>query len=156
MFILLISKSCVKVTFEKMTLFCCCSVAKSCPILCDPRYCSPPGSSVHSVFQARILEWVVISFSRGSSWTRDQTCVSCIEGGFFTVWAQMVKNPLSMRDTWIQPKTWYIVCVQTNTSFLPWFLWTVGYSQQRGRWKTKHCFSFPSLVRHHSYSSIIE
>ena len=46
--------------------------------------CNPPVSSVHGVFQARILEWVAISFSRGSSWTRDCTCVSCISGGIFT------------------------------------------------------------------------
>ena len=45
--------------------------------------CSLPGSSVHGIFQARILEWVVISFSRRSSWPRDQTCVSCIAGRFF-------------------------------------------------------------------------
>ena len=41
-------------------------------------YCSPPGSSVHGIFQARIVKWVAISFSRGSSWPRDQNCVSCI------------------------------------------------------------------------------
>ena len=45
----------------------CCLIPKSCPTLCDPIHCSPPGSSVHSIFQARILEWVVISFSRGSN-----------------------------------------------------------------------------------------
>ena len=39
---------------------------------------SPPGSSVHGMFQARILEWVAVSFSRGSSWPRGQTCISCI------------------------------------------------------------------------------
>ena len=49
--------------------------------------CSLPGSSVHGISQARILEWIVISFSRGSSWPRNQTWVSCIEGRFFTVWA---------------------------------------------------------------------
>ena len=42
-------------------------VAQSCPTLCDPTDCSPPGSSVHWIFQARILEWVAISFSRVSS-----------------------------------------------------------------------------------------
>ena len=52
--------------------------------LCEPRNCSPPGSSVHGISQARILEWVAISFSRGSSQPRDQTCVSCTAGGFFT------------------------------------------------------------------------
>ena len=50
---------------------CECSVAQSCPILCDPMDCSLPGSSVHGVFQARILEWVSISSSRGSSPPRD-------------------------------------------------------------------------------------
>ena len=42
-------------------------VTQSCPTFCDPMDCSPPGSSVHGIFQARILEWVAISFSRGSS-----------------------------------------------------------------------------------------
>ena len=46
--------------------------------------CSLPGSSVHGILQARILEWIAISFSRGSSWPRDQTRVSCITGSFFT------------------------------------------------------------------------
>ena len=49
-----------------------------------PMDCSLPGSSVHGILQARILEWVAISSSRGSSWPRDQTCVSCIASGFFT------------------------------------------------------------------------
>ena len=49
--------------------------------------CSPPGSSVHGIFQARILEWVAIPFSRGSSQPRDQTQVSCMTGRFFTIWA---------------------------------------------------------------------
>ena len=55
-----------------------CSVCiLSCVLLfCNPIDCSPPGSSVHGILQARILEWVAISLSRGSSWPRDQTCVS--------------------------------------------------------------------------------
>ena len=53
-------------------------VAQSCPTLCNPMDCSLPGSSVHGIFQARILEWVAISFSSGSSWPRDQTWVSCV------------------------------------------------------------------------------
>ena len=62
-------------------------VTKSCPTVYDPMDCSLPGSSVHGIFQERILEWVVISFSRGSSWPRDQTQVSCIAGRFFIDWA---------------------------------------------------------------------
>ena len=59
-------------------------VAESCRTLCDPMDCSPPGFSVHGILQARILEWVAISFSRVSSWPRDWTRVSCIAGWFFT------------------------------------------------------------------------
>ena len=59
-------------------------VAQSCLTLFDPMNCSPPGSSVRGIFQARILEWVVIPFSRASSQPRDRTWVSCIAGGFFT------------------------------------------------------------------------
>ena len=55
-------------------------VTQSCPTLCDPVDCSPPGSSVHGILQARILELVAISFSRGSSWPRDWTQVSRIAG----------------------------------------------------------------------------
>ena len=62
-------------------------VAQSCPTLCDPMNCSPSGSYVHGILQARILEWVAMPFSRGSSWPRNQTRVSCISGRFFTVWA---------------------------------------------------------------------
>ena len=61
-------------------------VAQSCLTLCNPMDCSLPGSSVRGLFQARILEWVAISFSRGSSQHRDRTQVSCIAGRFFTSW----------------------------------------------------------------------
>ena len=64
-----------------------CLVAQSCLTVYDPMDCSPPGSSVHGILQARILEWVAMPFSRGSSQPRDRTQVSCIAGGFFTVWA---------------------------------------------------------------------
>ena len=61
--------------------------AQSCLTLCDPMDYSPPGSSVPGILLARILEWVAIPFSRGSSQRRDQTHVSHIAGRFFTVWA---------------------------------------------------------------------
>ena len=53
---------------------------QSCLTLCDPKDCSLPGSSVHEILQARILEWVAIPFFRGSTWPRDRTWVSCIAG----------------------------------------------------------------------------
>ena len=60
-------------------------VAQSCPTLCDPVDCSLPGSSVHGILQARILEWVADPFSRESSQSRNRTQVSWIAGGFFTI-----------------------------------------------------------------------
>ena len=55
---------------------CYCLVAKLCLTVCDPMHCKLPGSSVHGIFQARILEWVIISSSRRSSWSRDRNCIS--------------------------------------------------------------------------------
>ena len=68
-------------------------VTQSCPTLCDPMDCSWPGSSVHGIFQVWILEWVAVSFSRGSSRPRDRTQVSRIVGRCFTIWAT--------REAWI-------------------------------------------------------
>ena len=63
---------------------CCCSDSQSCLTLCDPMDCSLPGSSVHGISQARVLEWVAISSSRGSSLPRDGSRVSCTGARFFT------------------------------------------------------------------------
>ena len=54
---------------------------------CDPMDCSLPGASVHGILQARILEWVAISFSRVSSWPRDRICISCIGRQVLYLWA---------------------------------------------------------------------
>ena len=66
-------------------------VTQLCPTLCDPMDCSLPGSSVHLISQVRVLEWTAISFSRGSSRSRDQTWVrfdqTCLRGRFFIIWA---------------------------------------------------------------------
>ena len=61
--------------------------AQKYPTLCDPTDCSLPGFSIHGIFQTRVLEWVAISFSRGSSWPRNWTWVSCIAGRRLTLWA---------------------------------------------------------------------
>ena len=65
----------------------CVLVPQSCPTLWDPMDCYLPGTSVSGALQARILEWVALPFSKGSSRSRDQTQVSCIAGRCFTVWA---------------------------------------------------------------------
>ena len=74
---------CMKVKSES-------EVTQSCPDFCSPMDCSPQGSSAHGIFQARMLEQVAISYSRGSSQPRDWTyifSVSCIASRFFTIWA---------------------------------------------------------------------
>ena len=80
---------------------------------CHPVDCSPPGSSVYRIFQARIVEWIAISFSRGSSRPRNQTKVSCVAGRFFTYWARR--------------EAWYIAYLFTMTyiigNILSVFLW---------------------------------
>ena len=65
----------------------CIQSLQSCLTLCNSMHCSPPGSSVHRILQARILEWVAVPTFRGSSQPKDQTHVFCIAGGLFTVWA---------------------------------------------------------------------
>ena len=69
---------CICRKFEVRFVVCCCSIAKLCLTLCHPMDCSPSGSSVRVISQARILESVPIFFSRGSSQPGDKTCVSCI------------------------------------------------------------------------------
>ena len=85
-------------------------VAQSCPTLCDPVDCSPPSSSVHGILQARILEWVAISFSRAPSRPRDWTQVSRIAGRRFNLWAtreaqitRKLKRKKSMSESLYSP-----------------------------------------------------
>ena len=84
-------------------------VAQSCQTLCDPMDCSPPGFSIQGIFQAKVMEWVAISFSRGSSWPRDQTWVSHIVGRCFTVWAKESANAKAEElglDPWVWKIPW--------------------------------------------------
>ena len=76
-----------KVGKHENVLYCAVLVAQLCPTLSDPMDCSPPGSFVHEILQARTLEWIAMSFCMGSSQPRDQTWVSQIAGKFFTTWA---------------------------------------------------------------------
>ena len=97
--------------------------------LCDPIDCSPPGSSVHGISQARILEWVSMPSSRGSSWPRNPTCISCTAGGFFT--AEPLGKPLLYR------------VLQKNTFVTQW-----QRSEKKNGWSRKaHVDIFPSRMR---------
>ena len=101
----------------------CVLVAQLCPTLWKPTECSPQGSSVHGILQARILEWIAIPFSRGFSWPRDWTLVSCIAGRFFTVWA--MGNILKKKKI---PHKWLLFLIQrtllpvSHTTVLQWYL----------------------------------
>ena len=74
-------------TESKFLMFSGAQVLQLGPTFCDPMDCSPLGSSISGILQARILEWIAVPSSRGSSRPRDGSWVSCTAGGFFTVWA---------------------------------------------------------------------
>ena len=103
---------------------------QSCPTLCDPTDCSPPGSSVHGIIPARILEWVAISFSRESSRPRDSTCVSCIDRWILYLWATREAPSFSMES---------INClVEIQTINILWVSWSIP-----SRNKNINCAFFP-------------
>ena len=89
-------------------------VSQSCLTLCDSMDCSLPSSSVHGIFQAIVLEWIAISFSRGSSQPRDQTWVFCIVDRHFDIWATrevlhyrgLECKSRKSRDTWSNRQIW--------------------------------------------------
>ena len=96
-------------------------VTQSCPTLCDPMDCRLPGSSVHGILQVRILEWVAIPFSRGSSQPKNRTQVSCMTSRFFTIWAtrealcvswviSKARNKSSQMERWYLPskQAWHV------------------------------------------------
>ena len=103
-------------------------VTQSCLTLCSPMDCSLPGSSVHGILQARVLEWVASPFSRGPSRPKDRTCISCI-GRFFTIWATREALHISnwllnfTRNTWFCV---YKICswksIFTYSSFIKMYL----------------------------------
>ena len=111
-------------------------ITQSSPTLCDPMDSSLPDSSAHEILQARILEWLAISFSRGSSRPRGRTWVSCIAGRFFTIWA--TRESLSILAYLVGRKnfTWesrpkYLDTSQANTR---WLLLHSDLWNNRKRW----------------------
>ena len=115
------------VCFMQILIMLC--IAQSCPILfCDPMDYCPPGSSVHGIFQARILEWVAISFSRGSLWPRYQTCVSCIGRQILYHWAtteaQYLSLILACLFTLIMAMFEKLITPDLTTVSFLWFLYT--------------------------------
>ena len=106
----------------------CVLVPLLCPTPCDSVCCSPPGSSVHGIFQARILEWFAIFFSRGSSLPRDQTQVSCTTSRFFTDWATKeapIWGFLTQIGHVCPPPCQSLLCVSSNRLPCPCYVVTV-------------------------------
>ena len=101
---------------------------QSCLTLCNPMDCSPPGSSVPGILQARILEWVAIPFFRGSSPLRVQTCVSCIVGRFFTS-EPPGKLPGPTCPCTIKSIYWHMIVVKESAPLFQGI-------KQRGEWLT--------------------
>ena len=100
-------------------------VAQACPTLCNPM-----DYTVHGILQARILEWVAIPFSRGSSQARDRTQVSRIAGGFFTSWAMRGTHG-SFQEPWGNQLAWWGQCEKQNVWLGKWlwvFSWYLHFS----------------------------
>ena len=95
----------------------CVLVVQLCPTLCDPMNCNPPDSSVHGIFQAKILEWGAIPFSRGLSWHRDPTQDSCIAGWFLIVWVILSKPPNVYSGPWSIFVFDWIICFLSCMNF---------------------------------------
>ena len=118
-----------------ITRSCTCLVAQSCPTLCDPMNCSLPGSSVHGISQARVLEWVAISYSR-------MVCVTCVS--FTLSWLNL-------------PRYW------SCNVLLPFLLWSqfssfpllVGSWLKEGVLQNFCFFKFLVLLQHHVLVSVM-
>ena len=118
-------------------------VTQSCLTLCDPMDCSPPGSSVHGILQARILEWVAISFSRGSSQLSDQTQVSHIAGGFFTSWA-IKEAPTTLNALFIYTNKALLI-YSTKALFITKLFYLVSWLLKKYKHRHKKLVSLSSL-----------
>ena len=116
-------------------------VAKSYLTLCNPMDCSPPGSSVLGILQARILEWVAMPSSRGSSWLRDGTQVSCTRGQILYHWA--TGKPISYQATPLNLnliKLLYFLHFHTHTTPFAWNVLSFF-----SNWPNSLCFSCTHL-----------
>ena len=117
----------------------------TCLTLWDPMDCSPPGSSVHGISQARILEWVATPFSRESSWPRDPTQVSCIAVRFFYHLSHqgryfnfLIVCLISYQTQWLQEE--HLLCAVYNHKCLMSWWWTgkTGVLQSMGSQRVRH------------------
>ena len=115
--------SCLKTVFSfqpSLNVLCMHAHLLSRVWLCDSVDYSLPGSSVYGIFQARILEWVAICFSRGPSWSRNRTRISCI----FYIGRQILYH---LRSPWMS----YVYLLLSCWPFLYWFKWTPSFFERK-------------------------
>ena len=105
----------IRAAMTKILFYICIKVAQWCLTLCDAMDCSPPGSSFHGILQARIVEWITMLSSKGSSWPREWTQVSCIWGRFFTVWATR-KVKILLPRCFISNKPLFLIVLEVRNS----------------------------------------
>ena len=118
---------------------CVCSVTQSCPILCNPVDCSPPGSSVHGIFQARVLEWGAISFSRDlpDPGIKPESLRSpALAGSSLAIWAHRVFKIVKILYTRLLWRLYVIIYLSKPTEYMaP----TVNPNVKCGLWMTEMC-----------------
>ena len=119
-------------------------VAQSCPTLCDHMDCSLPGSSVHGIFLTIVLEWIAISFSRGSSRRRDRTQVSCIAVRGFNLW--------STRDL---IRCLQIGCTGDHLSSMEFWELTKKMVVEHDQWHWEQTMPFSKFHIKHAYDATI-
>ena len=133
---------------------CGCSVTQSCPSLCDPMDCSPPGSFVHGVLQARVLEWVAMPSSGGCSLPRAQTHVSCISciGRWvlyhWTIWdsgwGQKYCSQIICHNFWMLHVHFRLAMVDVSSHSCPYPLFVLfSFSV----WKAFRLYFLPSVLK---------
>ena len=125
-------------------MYCCCLVAKPHLTLCDPMGCSPPGSSVHGISQARILEWVAISLSRESSRHSDRTHVSCID--------RWILHHLSHQG---RPCLFQILHISEITQYLSFSVGLISFSVTSSRSFLSCCCKWLGFLLSHSSCCIV-
>ena len=130
----------------------CCLLTKSCPILCNPMNYSLPGYSVHRILQARILERVAISFSRGPSQPRDQTHVSCIGRWILYHWATgsplLTKRGDKCYMSFFSP---FYLILKTDKSLTVALIWQLRLPKAT-QWLSR---TLPSRFQGHSHFAIL-
>ena len=119
-------------------------VAQSYLILCDSMDYSLPGSSVHKILQARMLEWVASPFSRGSSQPKDQTQVFCIAVRFFTIWVTREAPPFFVNCSINVNHSLLLDCLFSSST--SWMIFSLFFQFLRQKLKSPYIIYFHNSI----------